>query len=85
MPEQLMTIAEAARYCSVTPSAIRRAFRESGGPLHEMASPMQYGARIVQGVSKADVDRLRAAGFLCSRPGRRRGGITRRKVFNAAS
>ena len=79
----LFTIAEAAKYCGITQSAVRRAFRENGGRIFEVAATSAFGARVVQAVRRDDVDRLRAAGFLNGRPGRRKNGVTRRKTLAA--
>jgi hypothetical protein len=81
MSETIFTIAEAARYCRVTQQAIRRAFKENGGTIVEVAALKEKGPRVLQGVRKRDVDALRAAGFLTNKTGRRKNHITRRKVF----
>lgn len=84
MPAQgdpIFTVSEAAAYCRVTRQAIRRAIIEGGGQFEQVESPHEAGPRIIQGVSKGVIDKLRAAGFLTNKPGRRPNKVTRRSIL----
>jgi hypothetical protein len=81
MHDDLMTIAEAARHYGVSEGGVRTLFVRSGVPFHEIASRSAFGRRVLQAVRKSDLDRLVAAGFLTGGSGRRRGGLTSRKVL----